>query len=377
MKTRLAVSLCLAAVAAATAGSLYAQRSQSIGTPSTGTPQSPVAPAPGPQAQVSTGPGAAAQPVTSAPGLQAQVSTGPVVPVPDDNTAERLQVRSEFSRELGLSTEQEAQIARIRERQRAEIAAINQNSVLTQEQRRAQIASAVRTYGEQIRALLNQDQLRIMDQIRERDRDRLRTLFSDNLVERLQLRSRLALELGLSAEQQGQIERIREQQRAAIAAMNQNGTLTQDQRREQFAAMLRKYGDQVRALMTQDQLQKMDQIRERERERLRSTQSDNIAELLQRRSELSRELGLSAEQEGLLARIREQQQAEIAAMNQNRNLTPEQRREQIATAIRNYGEQVRALMKADQLQKLDQIRDRDRDRDRIQDRKRPDRTASE
>jgi hypothetical protein len=55
-----------------------------------------------------------------------------------------------------------------------------------------------------------------------------------------------------------------------------------------------------------DQLQRMDRIRARDRDRVHT---DNVAELLQRRSQLSRELGLSAEQEGQLARIREQQRA--------------------------------------------------------------------
>lgn len=235
MKTNMFVSSFLAAFAIA-ASALGAQQGRGPGTPSSSQP------------------------------------TGPIAPV-SASAAERLQAGSQFSRQLGLSSEQEAQVATIRERQRLEIAALNQNRDLTQEQRREQIAATVRTCDEQIRGLLNQDQLQTMDQIRAQDRERLRT---DSIAELLQRRSQLSRELGLSVEQEAQLARIREQQSAEIAALNQNRQLTQEQRRQQISAMRQKYGDQVRAMLKQDQLQKLDQLRDLDRDRDRTRDRKRI-----------------------------------------------------------------------------------------------------
>lgn len=322
---------------------------------------------------------------TSLSGQQSQGPGSPALknpngqagPVASNDLAERLQTRSELSLQLRLSSAQEAEVARIREQQRLEIATLNQKRTLTEEQRREQLVATVRKYSEQVTALLNQDQLRILDQDRARDRDRLRTLQAENVAERLQSRSQLTISLGLSADQLRQIERIREQQRVQIEAMNQNSALTQEQRREQIAAVVRNYSEQVFALLTQEQVQQMDQIMAAERMRVRTTQPEEVAELLQRRAQLGRELGLSPDQEAQLTRLREQQRTELAATNQNRELTAQQRRDQIAAILRKYGEQMRAMLKADQLQKLDQLRDLDRDRDRTRDRKRVDRPASD
>lgn len=299
--------------------------------------------------------------------------SGGTSPAAENDFAERLQLRSEPSLQLRLSAEQEAQVARIREQQRAEIAALNQNTALTQIQRREQIMVTVRKYTDQISALLNPEQQRVLAQVQAQERDRLRTLQGDNFAERLQARTQLAQSLGLSAEQLRQIERIREQQRLQVEATNQNATLTMEQRREQIAAAIRNYNTQVRALLNQEQIQRMDQLMAAERARVRTTQPEEVAELLRRRAQLARELGLSADQEAQLARIREQQRTELAVLNQNRELTQEQRRAQIAIILRKYGEQVRAMLQDEQLQKLDQLRDTDRDRDRTRDRKRVDR----
>lgn len=336
MKTKLLVKLCVLALAIIV-GPLNGQQNQGPG-------------APGPN-----------------------VPPGSAGPVAENDFAERLQLRSELSLQLRLTAEQEAQVARLREQQRAEIAAQNQNSALTQIQRREQIQATIRKYTDQISALLNPEQQRVFAQVQAQERDRLRTLQGDNFAERLQARSQLAVSLGLSAEQLRQIERIREQQRVQVEAANQNAVLTPEQRRDQITAAIRNYNTQVRALLNQEQIQQLDQFMVQERTRVRTTAPEEVAELMRRREKLALELGLSAEQEAQLARIREQQRTEVAALNQNRELTQEQRRAQIAAVLRKYGEQVRAMLKDDQLQTLDQLRDLDRDRDRTRDRTRVDR----
>lgn len=312
------------------------------------------------------------------PGQQGpDISSSQSMQAVSGSLAERLRLRSEEALQLQLNAQQDAQLAQIHERQRAEIAAVNQNSALTQEQRREQVIAIIRNYDGQVTSLLTQGQLRLLQQIQARDRDRLRTLQTDNLAERLQTRSQLALSLNLTAEQVREIERIRQQQRTQVESMNQNTALNQEQRREQIAAAVNTCNEQIRALLTGEQVQKMEQIVATEGSRGRTTQPEEVAELLRRREQLARELGLSADQEAQLARIREQQRAELANLNQNRQLTQEQRREQIDAILRKYGEQVRAMLKDDQLQKLDQLRDLDRDRDRTRERKRVDRPATQ
>ena len=86
--------------------------------------------------------------------------------------AERLQPQADFHRELGLTPEQNATVARIRDQQRSEIRDINQRWLLTRSQKDKRIREAQLKHDREIRALLTPDQLLRMEELEMRDRDR-------------------------------------------------------------------------------------------------------------------------------------------------------------------------------------------------------------
>lgn len=90
------------------------------------------------------------------------------------NLAERLQQQSEFHRQLGLTPDQDAAIARIREQQRNEVQTINQRRLLTRSQKEKRVRETQEKHDQEIRNLLTPDQIRRMDELHLQDRDRLR-----------------------------------------------------------------------------------------------------------------------------------------------------------------------------------------------------------
>jgi protein CpxP len=74
-------------------------------------------------------------------------------------------------------------------------------------------------------------------------------------------------ELGLTADQEARWKEIGQKQRAAMEAIRNDGSLSQDDRRAKAADTMKQFDDQRRALLTADQQKKFDEIRQEQRER--------------------------------------------------------------------------------------------------------------
>jgi hypothetical protein len=142
--------------------------------------------------------------------------------------------------------------------------------------------------------------------------------------------------------------------------VNQNRDLSVEQRRERVAAAMQKYDGEARGILNQQQRQQLDQTREKERVQYREMEAASLTERLHTRTQWRQELGLSPAQEAQIERVRARAQLEVQAAVQNWDMSQEQRRDRINTALRDCDAETRALLTRDQLRTLDKIRDRDR-----------------
>jgi hypothetical protein len=186
--------------------------------------------------------------------------------MPGPMSNERAQMRSEFSRELGLSSAQERQLEQIRDRQRDEIQSVNQSRELTADQRRDRVAATLQKYDGEARAILNREQRQQLDQTREKERLAYRTMEESSLTERLQSRAQWRQELSLSPSQQAQLEQIRTREHAEVQAAMQDWDMSQEQRRDRINSTLRDCDAEARALLTRDQRRALDQLRDKDRD---------------------------------------------------------------------------------------------------------------
>jgi len=78
-----------------------------------------------------------------------------------------------------------------------------------------------------------------------------------------EFRARLVEKLGLSADQQKQIDDLRARQRTELQALNDNNALAPEARREQGRAIVENYRAQMHAVLTPDQQKQADEWRAR------------------------------------------------------------------------------------------------------------------
>lgn len=88
--------------------------------------------------------------------------------------AERLEPRADWCSELGLTERQQADVEQIRERQRSEIQAVERRWFITRTQKQERIREIIARHDGEVRALLSQEQVRMLEMLRMRDQEMLR-----------------------------------------------------------------------------------------------------------------------------------------------------------------------------------------------------------
>jgi len=164
--------------------------------------------------------------------------------------------------QLGLTDAQKAQLKDLRKQTGATIKGIRDNTSLTADQQKEQIKAQRLAAREQFNAVLTADQ-----------RARFAELTAHPakvhaLVEHRLRAGKFAAELGLSDAQKSQLKQIRQSARASIQPIRANAALTPDQKRTQIQSVLQAARTQVRGVLTPDQQQKLDDLRERAVDRM-------------------------------------------------------------------------------------------------------------
>ena len=196
----------------------------------------------------------AADPAVSTP----SATPAPADPAASPGWAARTHARAAvLAHQLDLTEAQQAQLKAVRQQTAATIKGIRANSSLTPDQQRAQIAAQRQSARDQFKALLTPDQQAKLATL-EAHPGKLHAMVD------LRLRlTRLAKTLGLSDAQKSQLKQIRQSARASIQPIRENASLTADQKRAQIQPLLQSARAQMRAVLTPEQQQKFDEMRDR------------------------------------------------------------------------------------------------------------------
>lgn len=114
----------------------------------------------------------AALPATRGADLASSPTTPPPAQAPGRHGGlERLMFRRRVARQLGLTTDQIAQLKGVRANAAASVKAIRADTSLTPDQRRERVRQTIDSAREQMRALLTPDQQAKLQEIREHGRN--------------------------------------------------------------------------------------------------------------------------------------------------------------------------------------------------------------
>jgi Spy/CpxP family protein refolding chaperone len=176
---------------------------------------------------------------------------------------------------------------------------------------------------------------------------------------------KFATELNLSAEQKTKLHSIREAQKKEMEALKQNGQVSQEQRK----TIHEKYKTQFDAVLTPAQREEMNKKKEEWKAKDKEGKSFGKRGNAGRRGDFGqqaaffkRELNLTSDQETKLIGIFQEFQSKSKDIRSNNSLSQEQKKAQAQSLAKQYMEQGKAVLNADQLKKLDEMKGKRKDK---------------
>lgn len=170
---------------------------------------------------------------------------------------------------------------------------------------------------------------------------------------------KFATELNLSAEQKAKLQSIREAQKKEMEALKQNGQVSPEQRK----AIHEKYKTQFDAVLTPAQREEMNKKKEEWKAKgkegkgfAKRGDAGRRGDFGQQAAFFKQELNLTADQETKLKGIFQEFQSKSKDIRANNSLSQEQKRTQTQSLAKQYMEQGKAVLNADQLKKLNEMK---------------------
>ena len=180
---------------------------------------------------------------------------------------------------------------------------------------------------------------------------------------------KFATELNLTAEQKAKLQSIREQQKAEMETLRKTGSVTPEQKK----TLHEKYRSQVEAVYTPAQKEQLNKKKEEWKAKAKEGKADRKDKSFDKKGKrgdaagirgggfgqqaafFKKELNLSAEQETRLKGIFQEFQTKSKDLRSNNSLDKEQKRDQMQSLAKQYMDQGKAVLNADQLKKLDEM----------------------
>ena len=170
---------------------------------------------------------------------------------------------------------------------------------------------------------------------------------------------KFATELNLTAEQKAKLKELREAQKKEVEALKQNGEVSKEQRK----AVHEKYKAQYAAILTPAQKEEMNKKREERKAKGKEGKGKSFekrgghrGDFTQQAAFFKKELNLSSDQETKLKGIFQEFQTKSKDIRSNNSLSKEQKRSQMQSLAKQYMDQGKSVLNAEQLQKLQSMK---------------------
>ena len=162
-----------------------------------------------------------------------------------------------MAEKLNLSQQQQDQLKPIFEKQREQAKAIWKDSSLTEGQKNEKMQALHQDFQTQVSGILTPAQQQQLAQMKENGKEHMRG----------KMGARMAEKLNLSQQQQDQLKPIFEKQHEQMRAIWQDNSLSKDQKKEKMQALRQDFKTQINGVLTPDQQQQWQQMREQMKQR--------------------------------------------------------------------------------------------------------------
>ena len=168
-------------------------------------------------------------------------------------------IAGRLAQKLNLTDDQKSRIQGFLEEQRTQRQALRNDAALSREQKQEKMREIQQQTRDNIRSVLSVEQQMKIEDLRKQAQDRRQERANRVL-------DRLAERLALTDSQKETIRSYRQAEAEQLQALRDNSSLTPEQKREQFQTIRQHTQEQVRSVLTPDQQQKLDDMRQQARE---------------------------------------------------------------------------------------------------------------
>jgi Spy/CpxP family protein refolding chaperone len=166
---------------------------------------------------------------------------------------EKKEFKHEAIDKLNLTDAQKAQIKPINEEFRQKMQDLKKNDNITVKQQREQREALVKEHHEKIKAVLTPEQQKQLAQTRENIQKK--EVFSKGL--KAGRASEIVKDLNLTPEQTTKVQDLNQTLRTKVQDIQNNSSLTQEQKKEQVKDLMKKHREDIQSLLTQEQKQQL------------------------------------------------------------------------------------------------------------------------
>ena len=155
--------------------------------------------------------------------------------------------------ELNLTDAQKAELKAQRESAKAQLEAIKSNSTLTDAQKAEKAKAIHQEQKSKMQALLTSEQKAKLEQSRKEAGERGKEMGEK--------KKQAYKDLNLTNDQSAKLKAQREASKTKIDAIKNNSSLTEEQKKEQIRSVMKTSKDEMKSILTADQLKKMQEMK--------------------------------------------------------------------------------------------------------------------
>ncbi len=162
--------------------------------------------------------------------------------------------KGDFGGKLNLTDDQKAQAKTINDDFRKQLSTLRSNDKITMGDFKKQSQALRQDHKQKMDALLTADQKKQLADVKQKGGERHKKMGTARLDE-------MKTQLGLTDDQVAKLKASQEGVRSKIKAIHDNASLTEEQKREQSKQLMAQQKDSFKAVLTKEQLAKMEGFR--------------------------------------------------------------------------------------------------------------------
>jgi Spy/CpxP family protein refolding chaperone len=162
-------------------------------------------------------------------------------------------------------------------------------------------------------------------------------------------------QLNLTPDQKTRMKALHQEQKKEMEALKNDKTAT----REQIQQLHKKYEEQMQAILTPDQRQQLEKMKE---ERMAKGKQGGFEkgkgqkEGLKHGADLQKELGLSQDQQAKVEKIRTDYRGQFDALRNDNSLSKEEKRTKMHELMKKQQEEMKTVLTQEQIEKMKTLR---------------------